>query len=75
MKEVLSSFSNLRSVVFYFIWPEDQWDEYVPEDTDAILAHAKIWGAACPKLTEVRVFGILVVKKEEGGWTLVDDWP
>ena len=69
MKEVLPLFSNLREVEFW-VWPGNMDPDYLytSEDVDAVVAHAKIWGAACPELTEVEFFHIVVKKKEEDGW-------
>ena len=61
---------------FYFVngSGEDELYGDIPEEVDAVVAHAKIWGAACSKLTEVKVFGVLVKKQEEDGWTEIEDY-
>ena len=65
MKEVLSLFSNLRGVEFG-LWPGNA-DPKIPEDIK--VAHAKIWGAACPRLIGVRFLdGSLLERKD--GWTV-----
>ena len=64
MKEVLSLFPNLRQVIFC-LWPgyDGNVDPNLKIPEDVKVAHAEIWGAACPQLSSVAFLDGSLVKK------------